>query len=109
MIKGGLIGDGSGSPGRLADIGIKAGRVAEIGDLNGEAASSTLDATGLVVAPGFVDLHTHYDAQLNWDGYATPSSMHGRPCTPGCRRRLALPRGNEMLETVRSPSEEPRR
>jgi N-acyl-D-aspartate/D-glutamate deacylase len=77
LIRGGLVLDGTGGPGRRADIGIRAGRIEQIGTLEGADATKTFDATGLVVAPGFIDIHTHYDAQLHWDGYATPSSLHG--------------------------------
>jgi N-acyl-D-aspartate/D-glutamate deacylase len=77
LIRGGLVVDGSGAPGRRADVAISGGRVAAIGDLRGESSRETIDAGGMVVAPGFIDVHTHYDAQLFWDGYATPSSQHG--------------------------------
>jgi len=79
VITGGLVVDGTGAPGRTADIGIAGGRitvVAEPGTITDEA-SVTFDATGLVVCPGFVDPHTHYDAQLFWDPLATPSNVHG--------------------------------
>ncbi len=77
LITGGLVVDGTARPGVHADVAVQDGRVVAIGDLAGSAAAKTFDATGLVVAPGFVDVHTHYDAQLHWDGYATPSSQHG--------------------------------
>jgi N-acyl-D-aspartate/D-glutamate deacylase len=77
LVKGGLVVDGTGAPARNADIGIVGGRITQIGRLDGAAAVRIFDATGLVVAPGFIDVHTHYDAQLFWDGYATPSSNHG--------------------------------
>jgi N-acyl-D-aspartate/D-glutamate deacylase len=77
IIRGGQLIDGTGSPPRRADIGIDGGRIATIGDLAGERADVVIDAEGLVVAPGVIDIHTHYDAQLFWDPYATPSPLHG--------------------------------
>src|SRR5665213_3447489 len=76
VIRGGNVVDGTGAPARQADVGIRDGVIVEIGHISEEAAE-TIDADGLVVAPGFVDPHTHYDAQLFWDPAATPSNLHG--------------------------------
>lgn len=79
LITGGTVVDGTGSTPRRADVGIRDGRIvviAEPGSVTEEAAS-TLDATGLLVIPGVIDPHTHYDAQLFWDGGASPSNVHG--------------------------------
>lgn len=76
VIKGATVVDGSGAPGFIADVGIRDGRIAVVGTVT-EEARSVEDATGLVLTPGFVDPHTHYDAQLFWDPYATPSLNHG--------------------------------
>jgi N-acyl-D-aspartate/D-glutamate deacylase len=76
VIKGGSLIDGSGAPARLADIGIRGGRIVAVGDVD-EPAEMETDATGMMIAPGFVDPHTHYDAQLLWDPTASPSSIHG--------------------------------
>lgn len=97
LIKGGLVVDGTGAPGRQADVAIAGGKVAEIGRVT-DSARRTIDAADLVVAPGFVDPHTHYDAQICWDGAVTPSCWHGvtsvvmgncgvgiAPCRPAAR------------------------
>ena len=75
VIRGGTVIDGSGTPGISADVLISGGKIIEIGhNLVGDR---VLDATGCVVAPGFIDIHTHYDAQIFWDPALTPSCFHG--------------------------------
>ena len=76
VIKNGLIVDGTGAPGQRGDIGILDGRIVEIGTITDEA-RKVIDADGMVVAPGLIDLHTHYDPHVLWDPYVTPSSLHG--------------------------------
>lgn len=78
VIVGGTVLDGTGAAGRVADVVIEDGQVVSIDAAgSGSGAGRTIDATGLMVAPGFVDLHTHYDAQLDWDPAAAPSPQHG--------------------------------
>ena len=77
LIRGGTIVDGMRTPRYPSDLAIKDGKIAKIGGLSHATANKVLDASGLIVAPGVVDLHTHYDAQIQWDPYCTYSSWHG--------------------------------
>ncbi len=76
VIRGGTVIDGSGAPARTADVAVADGRVVAVGGKLGPARRE-VDADGLLVTPGFVDIHTHYDGQATWDPYITPSSWHG--------------------------------
>ncbi|HSV23297.1 MAG TPA: amidohydrolase family protein, partial [Xanthobacteraceae bacterium] len=76
-IKGGTVVDGTRVPRFRGDIWIKDGKIAQIGGRAPGAAKKVIDADGMVVAPGFVDLHTHYDAQIRWDPWCTISGWHG--------------------------------
>jgi N-acyl-D-amino-acid deacylase len=76
LIKNGTVIDGTGAVRRQADVAVKDGRIAEIGRIS-DGAAKTIDASGAVVAPGFIDPHTHYDAQICWDQAISPSSWHG--------------------------------
>ena len=77
LIRGGTVVDGTGAPGFPADVALKDGRIAAVGPVIAGEARRTLDATGRVVAPGFIDPHTHFDVQLLWDGAARPALEHG--------------------------------
>ena len=77
VIRGGTAIDGLRTPRYRADVAIKNGRIARIGSIDPGQAAEALDAEGMIVAPGFVDLHTHYDSQLFWDPYCTISGWHG--------------------------------
>ena len=88
VIRGGRIVDGTRMPAFVGDLAIKDGKVSALGRIAGKGARE-IDAKGLVVAPGFIDVHTHYDAQLNWDPYASQSCWH--VCSRrGQRTRLQL-------------------
>ncbi|MFN0162052.1 MAG: amidohydrolase family protein, partial [Burkholderiales bacterium] len=101
LIRGGTVIDGTGGARRVADVGVKDGRIVEIGRITAQAAR-TLDADGLIVAPGFIDGHTHMDAQVMWDPLGSCSCYHGvtsvvmsncgftlAPCRPADRRLVA--------------------
>lgn len=75
-ITGGIVYDGNGSAGQKADLGIRDGKIVDVGDCP-DVADRTLDAEGAIVTPGFVDLHTHYDGQISWDDEIAPSIQHG--------------------------------
>ncbi len=77
VIRGGTVADGTGAPTRTADVAVDQGRITEVGDLNGAAARRTIDADGMLVTPGWVDVHTHYDGQATWDDVLAPTSWHG--------------------------------
>ncbi|MEM7097831.1 MAG: amidohydrolase family protein [Pseudomonadota bacterium] len=108
IISGGTVVDGSGGASTKADVGVKEGRISRIGDLSADSAAETIDAKDRIVTPGFVDLHTHLDAQIGWDPLMTSTSYHGvttamigncgvtfAPCGPKNRRYLA-----ELMEAV---------
>jgi N-acyl-D-amino-acid deacylase len=101
VIKNGLIVDGSGLPAFRADLGVTDGRVVRVGQVNA-AARATVDATGKIVAPGFIDPHTHFDAQLLWDGYAKPALTHGvTTIVPGnCSLSLAPLKSQHRMKLV---------
>lgn len=107
LIRGGLVVDGTGAPAYAGDVAIDGDRISAVGQVDGTA-HRTIDATGHVVSPGFIDLHTHLDAQVGWDPDCTPVSWHGvttalmgncgvtfAPCKPADRPLLAA-----MMETV---------
>jgi N-acyl-D-amino-acid deacylase len=77
VIQGGTVIDGTGAPARTADITVSDGVITGVGDFRGEDAARTIDAEGLMVTPGWVDIHTHYDGQATWDEVLAPSSWHG--------------------------------
>jgi N-acyl-D-amino-acid deacylase len=101
VIRNGLVVDGSGEPGFKGDVAIQDGRIAGVGKIDG-AARRTIDARGHVVAPGFIDPHTHFDVQLLWDGAARPALEHGITCVvPGnCSLSLAPLRAADRQRVV---------
>jgi N-acyl-D-aspartate/D-glutamate deacylase len=101
IIKNATIVDGSGSPAYPGSIAIRNGRIEEIGDVDGQARHS-IDAGGKTVAPGFIDPHTHFDAQLLWDGQARPALAHGvTTIVPGnCSLSLAPLKAKHRMKLV---------
>ena len=108
IISGGTVLDGTGADGVRSDVAVDGGQITRVGDLAGAEAAQVIDATGKIVTPGFVDLHTHLDAQIGWDPEMRPSSYHGvttalmgncgvtfAPCGESNRRYLA-----ELMEAV---------
>ena len=89
QIKGGTVFDGTRVPAFRGDVWIKDGKVAQIGGRSPGSANQVIDADGQIVAPGFVDLHTHYDAQIRWDPYCTISGWHGEPRSSSAIAALA--------------------
>jgi N-acyl-D-amino-acid deacylase len=77
VIRGGTVVDGTGEPSRTADVAVDDGIITAVGELKSAAAHRSIDADGLLVTPGVVDVHTHYDGQVTWDPLVTPSSWHG--------------------------------
>ena len=104
IIKGGLVVDGTGGAPRTGDIGIKAGRIVAPAEVDSRA--QTIDAVGKVVAPGFIDIHTHFDPQLCWDGLATPSLEHGVTTVVigNCSREQIANRPQKEYQTSPTPS-----
>jgi N-acyl-D-amino-acid deacylase len=101
IIKNGRIVDGSGIPGFAGDLGISEGKIVEVGSIE-TAANRTIDVSGKIVAPGFIDPHTHFDAQLLWDGQARPSIEHGiTTIVPGnCSLSLAPLKAEHRMKLV---------
>jgi len=77
LLRGARISDGTGLPAFTGDVEVHDGRITRVGRLTGTAAQTVIDADGLDLVPGFVDVHTHYDAQLHFEPSASPSSWHG--------------------------------
>ena len=113
IITGGTIVDGTGAPSYTGDIAIDDGKITAVGDVSGDA-KEIMDATGLLVTPGWVDTHTHYDGQATWDPLLTPSCWHGvttaimgncgvgfAPVAPDSRNRMI-----ELMESVEDISAE---
>ncbi len=104
IITGGTVVDGTGAPGQRADVAVSDGIITEVGDLSGQNASQTLDADGHIVSPGFIDVHTHMDAQIAWDPLGECSCFHGvtTAVMGNCGFTLAPVNSNERELVVRN-------
>ena len=102
VVRGGLVHDGSGLPAYRADVAVDGGRVVHLGRSD-DGARQVIDATGLAVAPGFIDGHTHFDAQLSWDPLATPMLEHGvtTVVTGNCSLSLAPLHADQRVRLAR--------
>jgi N-acyl-D-aspartate/D-glutamate deacylase len=113
VVRGGHVYDGTGAPGRRADVAVKDGLIVAVGEVAGTGGEE-IDATGKVVTPGFVDIHTHYDGQAVWDDVIAPTSWHGvttavmgncgvgfAPCRP--EHRVGLVELMEGVEDIPAP------
>ena len=91
LIKNGTVVDGTGGPSYQADVGVAAGKIAEVGKKLTGKAQKTIDASNLIVSPGFIDPHTHYDAQICWDAQVSSSSWNGvtTALMGNCRQRMS--------------------
>ena len=100
VVRGGRVCDGTGLPAFTADVGVRQGRVARVGRIDSSDAAKVIDADGLWVTPGFIDVHTHYDAQLHFEPTCSPSSWHGVTTvfTGNCGFTFAPARSPEDLE-----------
>lgn len=103
VVRNGLVADGTGLPPFRADVAVRDGRVVQVGPLPAAVAGTEIDAAGAVVAPGFVDIHTHFDAQLSWDPHASPALEHGvtTVVTGNCSLSLAPLRAEQRARLSR--------
>ncbi len=112
IVRHGTIVDGTGAPPFVGDIAVQGGRIVAVGSHVEGDASETIDARGLLVTPGFVDIHTHYDGQVTWDPLLEPSTLHGvttlvmgncgvgfAPVRPGSEQCRKLPRRRRARQT----------
>ncbi len=107
IIRGVTVVDGTGADAFVADVGLRDGRIAVVGSAAGEEAAEVVDGAGLVLCPGFVDPHTHYDAQLLWDPHGSPSNVHGvtTVISGNCGFTLAPLRAEDVDWTLEMMSE----